>query len=278
MKVLMIVPSFPKNMSVYEERYKETSKKDFLKVVENISSAIDLKFSEDLYEIVFITDRDPASEIIRYGLTNEADVIVKEAEDTENLHGLKAIDMELLRKSPFPVWLCRGQEMTSEQLKVAVAIDALSDEDKGGAFAKRLLELSHSLAHENGEHLNVLSCWDYKFEEFLRHNPWERMSEEEIQDEVNATQAEHKASLDNLVSQAALGDDKVHVTALRGAADEQIPNKVKALGVDLLVMGTVGRTGMSGFMIGNTAENMIRNLSCSLLALKPEGFVCPVSA
>jgi len=56
--------------------------------------------------------------------------------------------------------------------------------------------------------------------------------------------------------------------AIRSAADE-----VKA---DLLVMGTVCRTGIAGFLIGNTAETVIPDASCSLLALKPEGFVSPV--
>jgi len=48
--------------------------------------------------------------------------------------------------------------------------------------------------------------------------------------------------------------------------------------IDVLVMGTLGRTGISGFIIGNTAENVVQKLECSLLALKPGGFVSPVKA
>ena len=48
--------------------------------------------------------------------------------------------------------------------------------------------------------------------------------------------------------------------------------------IDILVMGTVARTGISGFIIGNTAENTVQKLSCSLMALKPQGFVSPVKA
>lgn len=43
-------------------------------------------------------------------------------------------------------------------------------------------------------------------------------------------------------------------------------------------MGTVARTGIPGFIIGNTAENTLREIRCSLLALKPNGFVSPVKA
>jgi len=48
--------------------------------------------------------------------------------------------------------------------------------------------------------------------------------------------------------------------------------------IDILVMGTVARTGIPGFVIGNTAENIVQKLSCSLMALKPRGFVSPVKA
>lgn len=43
-------------------------------------------------------------------------------------------------------------------------------------------------------------------------------------------------------------------------------------------MGTVGRTGLNGLIMGNTAETLLRSLRCSVLAVKPEGFVSPVRA
>ncbi len=46
--------------------------------------------------------------------------------------------------------------------------------------------------------------------------------------------------------------------------------------IDLLVMGTVCRTGVPGFLIGNTAESVLQQVDCSVLAVKPEGFVTPV--
>jgi nucleotide-binding universal stress UspA family protein len=42
-------------------------------------------------------------------------------------------------------------------------------------------------------------------------------------------------------------------------------------------MGTVARTGIPGLLIGNTAEGVLNQVDCSLLALKPEGFVSPVA-
>ena len=34
--------------------------------------------------------------------------------------------------------------------------------------------------------------------------------------------------------------------------------------------------GAAGFLIGNTAETVLNHVTCSILALKPDGFVSPV--
>jgi len=43
------------------------------------------------------------------------------------------------------------------------------------------------------------------------------------------------------------------------------------------VMGTLHRTGLAGFFIGNTAEKVLSEVNCSVLTVKPAGFVTPVS-
>ena len=48
------------------------------------------------------------------------------------------------------------------------------------------------------------------------------------------------------------------------------------LDADLVVMGSIGRTGIPGFIIGNTAEDMMQAINASILAVKPAGFVSPV--
>jgi len=47
------------------------------------------------------------------------------------------------------------------------------------------------------------------------------------------------------------------------------------LGIDVVVMGTVARTGIAGLVMGNTAERVLRCLRGSVLALKPTGFRTP---
>ena len=56
------------------------------------------------------------------------------------------------------------------------------------------------------------------------------------------------------------------------------PRDRRGEAIDLLVLGTVARTGIAGYVIGNTAEAVLSQVTCSVLAVKPEGFVSPVAA
>ena len=62
----------------------------------------------------------------------------------------------------------------------------------------------------------------------------------------------------------------------KGSARRQIPELARQLQVDCVAMGTGARTGVAGFFIGNTAENILDQLECPVLAIKPPGFFTPV--
>jgi nucleotide-binding universal stress UspA family protein len=47
---------------------------------------------------------------------------------------------------------------------------------------------------------------------------------------------------------------------------------VESNGIDVVVMGTVARTGVAGLVMGNTAERVFQRLRGSVFAVKPPGF------
>ena len=55
-----------------------------------------------------------------------------------------------------------------------------------------------------------------------------------------------------------------------------IPTLTKDMRIELILMGTVSRTGIAGFFIGNTAERVLQQEDCSVLTVKPAGFVTTV--
>lgn len=64
----------------------------------------------------------------------------------------------------------------------------------------------------------------------------------------------------------------VKVQVFVGDADECILNAVREANADLVILGTSSRTGVSGLLPGSTVERLLPELTCSVLALKPEGF------
>ena len=68
-------------------------------------------------------------------------------------------------------------------------------------------------------------------------------------------------------------DLEPHLHLIEGNPDDCIPELVAEKGIDLLVTGTVCCTGVAGFLIDNTAEGVLNQVDCSVLTLKPEGFI-----
>lgn len=78
-----------------------------------------------------------------------------------------------------------------------------------------------------------------------------------------------KAQLDALIKKIGIDESRL-VKALRlGLASEEIVNYASEVDADLIVMGAVGRRGVRRFLLGNTAERVVRRAPCSMLAVKP---------
>jgi nucleotide-binding universal stress UspA family protein len=61
-------------------------------------------------------------------------------------------------------------------------------------------------------------------------------------------------------------DYKIEVRS--GNVDDKILNTIKKQQIDLLIMGTNGRSGLSRFFMGSVTEKVIREMPCSFITLK----------
>ncbi|HET6424500.1 MAG TPA: universal stress protein, partial [Planctomycetaceae bacterium] len=61
-----------------------------------------------------------------------------------------------------------------------------------------------------------------------------------------------------------------------GTPWQQIVATAESLSADLIVLGTIGRTGLQGLLVGNTAERVLDHSPCGVLTVKPDGYVSPV--
>ena len=121
--------------------------------------------------------------------------------------------------------------------------------------------------------LGLLHVWAPYGERTIRNYP----SDDEFGIYVEESRQQAAADLDRVVQSFKGRLDGVPATLLRGAPEKVIPAFVVSEGIDIVVMGTVARAGIAGMLIGNTAERILRKLPCSVLTVKPDEFVSPVS-
>jgi nucleotide-binding universal stress UspA family protein len=74
-------------------------------------------------------------------------------------------------------------------------------------------------------------------------------------------------------------DITVHHVFLEGDPATEIVRYVHDAGIDLVVMGTHGRTGLERLLLGSVAEKVMRDAPCSVLVVKlPRGMPTPQRA
>lgn len=276
LKILTIYPGLPESLNDYVKSYESFLTEQAKSVLNSAVSALKLG---DLQPDGFITfevegGHAPDVRIIQEVLRHGHDLVVKQAESENGSQGYMAIDMELLRKCPCPVWLCRPVNNEPRLLKVAVAIDPYSDEPASRDLAIKLLEISNVLTQRRQGELSIISAWEYEFEHY---QIFSQIPEEEMRQRVTQESNAHLKALMEIIQASGISVEyRLH--HVRGRPEKVIPAFINETNVDILVMGTVARTGIPGFIIGNTAENVLRKVRCSLLAMKPGGFVSPVKA
>ncbi|MEO6423511.1 MAG: universal stress protein [Candidatus Nitrotoga sp.] len=231
----------------------------------------------------------PFLEIIREVLRNGRDLVIKLPEHQDWLDRLfGSDDMNVLRQCPCPVWLIKPQEPKAyRRILAAVDVDDTyppQEVESRRILNRQILEMASSLALAESAELHIVHAWDAIGESDMRYGAFMRSPEEKINAYVEEVRRQHAANLDHLISelashvgQDALGYLKHQMHLVKGWARKEIPALAKSINADIVVMGTVGRTGVPGFIIGNTAETILSQIDCSVLAIKPLGFESPVT-
>jgi len=224
-------------------------------------------------------------ETVRAVLRAGHDLVIKTAENPAWMTRLfGSQDMHLLRKCPCPVWLTRPQHETRHQkILAAVDFDPQHTEPDTVALNRRIIDFAIHVALSDSATLHVVHAWDAPEAEFASMfaddpaaaaasiNEGEYARRQQAMDTLGS-------DLDIRLGKETIDYLKPRYYLVQGPASTQIPALVRRIDADLVVMGTIARTGIPGFLIGNTAEEILDQLACAVVAVKPDGFVSPVLA
>lgn len=212
----------------------------------------------------------PYESIIRAVIAGEFDLVIKSTHKHDSLKSVifTPTDWHLLRKCPCPVLLVKDHAWPQSS-KVLAAVSAGSDDRSHeqlnyeiinyASFMSALLESETHLINAYPPTPMNIAVEIPEFDTVLYNQNMKK---------------HHKDALAKLADDFKLDQDKTHV--IEGLPEDVIPEVALLLDAELVVIGTVGRTGISAALIGNTAEHVIDNINCDLLALKPPGFECPI--
>lgn len=213
-------------------------------------------------------------EVIRAVQRNAHDLVMKVAQQATGLaHALfGSDDMHLLRKCPCPVWIDRPAG-AHHYRRLLAAVDPF--DDASGDLQRLILDLATSLAEREQAALDIVHTWELPGESMLA-NGRGRIARSELDRLLDDTEIRHRHALDALLLPYGLSSEADNVHLLKGRPASMISACTREQGIDLVVMGTLGRIGIPGLFIGNTAEDVLRETQTPVLAVKPGDFVSPV--
>lgn len=217
---------------------------------------------------------------IQMALVEQVDWVVKQTdEEAQDIPSriFGSQDMHLLRKCPCPILLHkRGANLELTNVMASIDVDLESESVTMNPLNETILGLAQDLAQAEKAQLHVAHAWQAEAENLVRY--WNSdMSDEDMINFNESIRNQHLSALEYEIRALRETQPDLKVHAAKGQASEVIPRLVLSHNVDLLVMGTLGRAGLPGLVIGNTAESILERVQCSVLAIKPDGFVSPVT-
>ena len=221
-------------------------------------------------DIKVVWHNRPFEAIVLAVLEDNYDLVIKGTHDHDVLKSMifTPTDWHVLRKCPCPVLLVKDHDWPKGG-NIIAAVNAGSEQEHHLSLNQRVISKAQQMAQLLNAKVHLVNAYPgtpvniaIEIPEF---NP----------QEYNSTmQRHHKDAVLGLAKQYDISAEQCHV--LEGMPEDVIPKLAKKLDAEMVIIGTIGRTGLSAAIIGNTAEHVIDRLDCDVLALKPANFICPL--
>ena len=193
--------------------------------------------------------------IVRKANSEKVNLVLLGAKEKKKKDKFKlgVISEQIIRESDVPVWLVNAEKKTLFS-NILCPVDFSEP-------SKRALTNAIKFARKFNSKLQIMHVYE----------PLEHVSLRiKIDlDEENATRLKKvKNEMNAFIKEFDLGGIERKIEIKNGKADEKILNAIKKQHIDLLIMGTNGRKGLSRFFMGSVTEKVIREMPCSFVTIK----------
>ncbi|MBQ4852388.1 universal stress protein UspE [Pseudoalteromonas sp. MMG012] len=233
---------------------------DLLSSIENI----------DVHSLVLWHNR-PYEAIINTVIDDGYDIVIKSTHQHDTLKSVifTPTDWHLIRKCPSPVLLVKDHEWPEEG-HILAAVNAVSDNEQHQALNKRIISDAQFICQLANAQLSLVNTYPATPVNIAIEIPEFNPSQYN-----EAVKKHHEDETFSLADSFNIARSECEVK--EGLPEDVIPYVAGEKGSELVVIGTVGRTGLSAALVGNTAEHVIDSLDCDVLALKPDGYKSPLA-
>ena len=169
-------------------------------------------------------------------------------------------DWKLLRYCPAPVLLVKSSASWM-QGSVLAAVDLSSRSDQHYVLHDAIVSNAAEIAEMIHGELHMVTAHPAPM--LSAANPVYQLSENIVK--------EYREKAARYRDLHSISESNMHIS--EGPADTLIPKVAQEINACVTIIGTVARTGISGALIGNTAETVLDQLGGDILVLKPDDMV-----
>ena len=209
--------------------------------------------------------------VIHHVIDNDIDLVVKATKRHDDLASVifTPTDWHLLRKCPSPVLLVKEHDWP-EGGQIIAAVNVGSEDDEHNLLNDKLTVIANDYAKLLNGNVNLVNSYPSTPLNIAIEVP-----EFDPDAYNNSVKHHHQAEMAGHAKKYGITTANTYVK--EGLPEKVIPMVAKDIDAELVIIGTVGRVGLSAALIGNTAEHVIDELDCDVLAVKPDGFVSPLA-
>jgi len=212
----------------------------------------------------------PFEQIIGQVLENGYDIVIKGTHQHDKFKSVifTPTDWHILRKCPCPVLLVK-EHSWPDNGNVLAALNIGSDEEEHKSLNDKITAEAKQLTKVMKANLHLVNSFPGTPVNIAIEIPEFNASD------YNRTMLKHhqNAMLEHAKA-FNIAPENTHIE--EGLPEDVIESVANKLDAELVILGTIGRTGLSAALIGNTAEHVIDRLNCDVLALKPDGYISPL--
>lgn len=176
-------------------------------------------------------------------------------------------DWNLLRHCPAPVMLVKSAKPWVHN-RVLATIDATSADNGHQRINDNILSFAEHLSDHFATDLHLVNAYPLVSVAFAMVP--EVTAPDDIQKYIHE---QHEEASAQWARKFSIQDDHVHIG--EGDPEQVVASTARDIEADVVVVGSIGRTGLAGVLIGNTAELLVDKVACDVIVVKPSDGVNP---